>query len=132
MSTQSDLNTVAVFGCTGQIGSAIIDALLDPPTHGYTPIVHAFIEPGKDLPKAQAQNPHLRLETVDFEKGGDELVQHLRGIDAVVSALNGPALKTQYTILEAAIKAGALYLYGNMFDVKLTTQRCRCQTIHPK
>jgi hypothetical protein len=44
---------------------------------------------------------------VDYKSASRaELAQALRGVDAVVSALNGPGIERQYDLLEACIDAG--------------------------
>ena len=85
------LQNVAVFGA-GQVGRAMLTALLNPVTAGYKPTVYAFIPPGSQ--KADSicgLSDKLKVVEVDFTKGS-ELVEKLKGIDAIVSTLNGKGI----------------------------------------
>ncbi|GBE83129.1 predicted protein [Sparassis crispa] len=109
------LNTVALFGATGMLGSVIFKALLDTHIPDYQPTVVAIMRPGKSLDESLKSHPRLRVVTLDYSKGGDELVDALRGVDAVVAVLNGPGVAAQYPILDAAIKAGVRRFYPSEF-----------------
>lgn len=102
------LQNVAIFG-TGQVGNALLKALLHPVIEGYKPKVYVFVLPGsrkKDALRELSNN--LNIIEVDFAKGGPELAEKLTEIDAVVCTLSGEGLKLQYGILEAAVAAGGL------------------------
>ena len=74
--------------------------------------VIAFIQPGTHL---QEQN-NVVIKTFDIEKANlSELADSLKGIDAVVSALNGPALEGQATIQDAAADAGVKRFYPSEY-----------------
>ncbi|PCH39995.1 NAD(P)-binding protein [Wolfiporia cocos MD-104 SS10] len=110
------LKTVALFGATGMLGSAILAALLEPSIGKYKPNVVAFMHPGKSLEESLlARHPQLRMVECDYPKGGPEMVDHLRGVDAVVSVLNGPGVAAQYIILDAAIDAGVKRFYPSEY-----------------
>ncbi|KAI0726441.1 hypothetical protein C8Q72DRAFT_783702 [Fomitopsis betulina] len=104
--SSSPLNTVALFGATGMLGSLFLPALLENIVEGYKPTVRVFIRPGKKLSAKYAQNPRVQVADCDYLKGGDELVENLRGVDAIVSVISGPADVIYYELLEAAVKAG--------------------------
>lgn len=108
--SDSPLNSIALFGANGQIGSAILDALLHPVVSGYSPSIRAFFqasaaEEGKTekVPK----DKRAEVVVVDNFEDVDAVAEKLKGVEAIVSALNGPGLEAQYPILEAAVKAGA-------------------------
>ncbi|EMD40117.1 hypothetical protein CERSUDRAFT_81414 [Gelatoporia subvermispora B] len=110
------LNVVALFGATGMLGNAILSALLKSPRLGYEPEVVVFLRPGKDLDDTRL-DPHPRLRVVhnDYMQKGPELAKALNGIDAVVSALSGPAVAAQYHIFNSAINAGVRRFYPSEF-----------------
>lgn len=97
---------MALFGATGMLGSLFLPALLENIVEGYKPTVRVFIRPGKKLSAKYAQNPRVQVADCDYLKGGDELVENLRGVDAIVSVISGPADVIYYELLEAAVKAG--------------------------
>ncbi|GAO51083.1 NAD(P)-binding protein [Saitoella complicata NRRL Y-17804] len=102
----SPFQTIALFGSTGHLGAFFLQALLDPPNSSYKPTIRTFVRPSEkeefeNLPKDE------RIEVVVSElKDEAEMVEKLKGVDAVVSVLNGPGIEAQYEILEAAVKAG--------------------------
>ncbi|BGP41696.1 hypothetical protein JCM10449v2_005687 [Rhodotorula kratochvilovae] len=107
MTPETPYNNVALFGGTGQIGQAILDALLRPSTEGYQPNIKVFLrdEQWDDKAGTVPDDPRVEKVRADF---GDvrDLAEKLRGVDAVVSALNGPGIDAQYKILDAAAEAG--------------------------
>lgn len=109
--TEQPYNTVALFGATGQIGRAFLDALLHPSTPGYAPHVKVFLRNEQWDAKASTIPDDARVEKVraDFGDVG-QLARQLEGVDALVSALNGPGIDAQYAILDAAAEAGACSL----------------------
>lgn len=116
-SSQGTLNTIALFGATGMLGGTILEALLDGVIQGYQPTVRVFLRPGKDVKDAYKHHARVEIVRCDYPQGGDELVEKLRGVDALVSVLNGPGYKSHYTLLEAAIKAGQ-YFAVSLFDAR--------------
>ncbi|KAH9948826.1 hypothetical protein B0H21DRAFT_203653 [Amylocystis lapponica] len=113
----SPFNTVALFGATGMLGSRILSALLEPTGRGvYQPNVVVFLRPGKSLDDSMLRNyPQLRTVNLDYPKGGPELVEQLRGVDAVVTVLNGPGVDAQYQLLDAAVEAGVRRFYPSEY-----------------
>lgn len=100
---------LALFGATGQIGAAILDALLEPSFGGYEPHVKVFLRDEHFSDKADSvrfKHPRVELVKADFDNVQD-LADKLEGTEAVVSALNGPGIPAQDRILDAAAQAGA-------------------------
>ncbi|KZT71757.1 hypothetical protein DAEQUDRAFT_749776 [Daedalea quercina L-15889] len=83
---QGPLNTIALFGATGMLGSAFLETYVV--VEGYKPKVLVFMRPSKVLNTRYEQHAQLR------------------GTDALVSVLSGPGYASRYTLLDAAIKAG--------------------------
>ena len=88
------------------LGSMFLPALLEDIVEGYKPTVRVFMRPGKSLSAEYTRNPRVQVANCDCLKGGEELVEKLRGIDAIVSIVSGPADVIHYELLEAAVKAG--------------------------
>ncbi|TNY24161.1 hypothetical protein DMC30DRAFT_346165 [Rhodotorula diobovata] len=101
-------DTIALFGAAGQIGSALLDALLSPSVPDYHPRVKVFYQRSESDKYSERVREHDRVERVEVRDFQDveRLAEALRGVDAVVSALNGPAISAQYALLDAADKAG--------------------------
>ena len=89
------LSAVAVFG-TGPLGLAVLRALLRPLAPGYKPKVYAFVRPGHQVDKFKGLSSELRVVENDYNKENEELVEKLRGIDAIVSTLSGPGIEVQF------------------------------------
>jgi putative NADH-flavin reductase len=103
---------IALFGANGQLGERILLALLSNNRHTFK--VTAFIPPGAELP--QSNNANVNVKTFDIEKASREgLAKELSGVEAIVSALNGPALKAQSTIQDAAEDAGVKRFYPSEY-----------------
>ncbi|KAI0923220.1 hypothetical protein AcV7_005796 [Taiwanofungus camphoratus] len=117
MSNQpSSLNTVALFGATGMLGSRILLTMLNSPVHDYKPTVVAFLRPGKSLDQSLLKrHPQLKVVNLDYSKGGQVLEDRLHGVDVVVSVLNGPGIASQYQILDAAVKVGVKRFYPSEY-----------------
>lgn len=104
--------SIALFGANGQIGERILQALISSrrPRHSFN--VSAFIAPGTEL----QEDGNVTVKTFDLQKiSRDVLAKELKGIDAVVSALNGTALKAQSTIQDAAADAGVKRFYPSEY-----------------
>lgn len=100
-------SVVGIFGSAGTLGSRILRALLDPPVPNYRPKVVAFQRPGQTIRKSLLEEyEQLEVRHVDYSKGGEELVASLRGVDAIISVLSGPAVHSQFKIFDAAVLAG--------------------------
>lgn len=80
--------TVALFGANGQIGEAILDALVTCQKQQFD--VLAFIQP-ESSPPSGADARNVTVHAIDiFDK--DAVASKLEGVDVVVSALNGKGL----------------------------------------
>ncbi|KAH9920129.1 uncharacterized protein B0H18DRAFT_957183 [Fomitopsis serialis] len=109
------LDTVALFGATGMLGSTFLDALLDDVVQGYKPKVLAFMRAGNSLGDRHKHHARLQVVQCDYPKGGDDLVENLCGVDALVSVLNGGGYAAHYILLDAAIKAGVKRFYPSEY-----------------
>lgn len=104
--------TIALFGANGQIGERIFNSLISSKRHTFKVI--AFIPPGSNL--QQSSNENVVVKTFDAKDAAREsLAQDLQGVDAVVSALNGPALKAQAVIQDAAADASVKRFYPSEY-----------------
>ncbi|KAJ9194572.1 hypothetical protein DTO164E3_7239 [Paecilomyces variotii] len=104
--------TVALFGANGQIGSCILRALLHCSKQSFNVI--GFVAPGMASKLPQAPNLKVReLDVTNIKK--DELAAALKGVDVVVSALNGKALESQVDIQNAAVDAGVERFYPSEY-----------------
>ncbi|GAA5884496.1 hypothetical protein JCM6882_005275 [Rhodosporidiobolus microsporus] len=102
--TEAPYTNVALFGATGYVGQKLLEGLLNPSTEGYKPQVKVFLRKESN---AESIPNHERVEKVVADLNDvDDLAEKLKGIDAVVSALNGPGVDAQYKVLDAAAKAG--------------------------
>lgn len=102
--------TIALFGANGQIGERILHALLSSKRKEFKVI--AFVPPGSESEVSSS----VTTKPFDLKNLTREgLAQDLKGIDAVVSALNGPALEAQATIQDAAADADVQRFYPSEF-----------------
>jgi uncharacterized protein YbjT (DUF2867 family) len=103
-------STIALFGASGQIGDRILNALVSNKRKNFEII--AFVPPGSESQVSKS----VTVKTFDLKKATrEQLAQDLRGVDAVVSALNGPALEAQTTIQDAAVDAGVQRFYPSEY-----------------
>jgi putative NADH-flavin reductase len=113
------LKTIALFGANGQIGKKILLALLGCNEQEFN--VRCFVPPGTDkgLPiYGGAVHDRTSVVTFDLEKLHlDSLSRDLQGVDAVVSALNGPALEAQPMLQDAAAEAGVRRFYPSEYGM---------------
>lgn len=113
---KDSFNTIALFGANGQIGSHILRALLKTQLQKFD--ILAFIQPGTTSPEKHDTSSKLRITEVDLTTiSQSDLVLHLKGVDAIISALNGSALKSQSLILEAAVQAGVKRIYPSEYGM---------------
>lgn len=109
---------IALFGANGQIGERILQALISSKRQTFEII--AFIPPDSEL----QQSGNVKVKTFDLERATrDSLAKDLEGVDAVVSALNGPALEAQGTIQDAAADAGIKRFYPSEFGFHQTYRK---------
>ncbi|KAF3011150.1 hypothetical protein E8E13_011480 [Curvularia kusanoi] len=109
----ASFTTIALFGANGQIGEHILHALVTSKRKDFKVI--AFIPPGADLQTSQS----VTIKSFDVEKATRaQLAEDLEGVDAVVSAVNGPAaLEAQATIQDAAADAGVQRFYPSEYGM---------------
>lgn len=102
--------TIALFGASGQIGERILHALGSNKQKEFKVI--AFVPPGSESEVSES----VTIKTFDIKTlSREQLAQDLQGVDAVVSALNGPALEAQATIQDAAADAGVQRFYPSEY-----------------
>ncbi|KAF9632341.1 NmrA-like protein [Lasiodiplodia theobromae] len=106
---------IAVFGANGQIGQRILEKLSHHPAHNFN--ILAFIQPDDDL--SCAGNDHKTvIKSFDLDNlSRERLTKDLRGVDAVVSALNGKALDAQPLIQDAAADASVKRFYPSEYGM---------------
>ena len=98
--------TIALFGASGQIGDRIFRALISNKRKHFK--VVAFVPPGSESQVSSS----VIVRSFDLENvTREQLAQDLKGVDAVVSALDGPALEAQAIIQDAAADAGVQRFY---------------------
>jgi putative NADH-flavin reductase len=109
------LSTVALFGANGQIGDRILNALVTNSRHQFK--ILAFIPLSTQLQSANGAR-NVSVQELDLIKAGREsLAAKLQGVDAVVSALNGEALKAQAMIQDAAADSGVKRFYPSEYGM---------------
>ncbi|KFA63332.1 hypothetical protein S40285_01853 [Stachybotrys chlorohalonatus IBT 40285] len=106
---------IALFGANGQVGDAILRALVQQEQHELK--ILAFIPPGLSLQSHQ-DDKRITVKQLDLDKlSRKDLAADLDGIDAVVSALNGKALEAQPVIQDAAADAGVQRYYPSEYGM---------------
>ncbi|BGP22052.1 nmrA-like domain containing protein [Rhodotorula toruloides] len=105
------LEYIALYGSSGQVGSAVLDALFAPAVPNDSPKIRSFFQ-SSDEGKIDSVKDHDRIEKIEV---GDFTDAGQKRVDAVVVALNGPALEAQYSILNAAAQAGVERFIPNKF-----------------
>lgn len=109
------LNTIALFGANGQIGQHILEKLIHCTETDFK--VLAFIPPDDEL--SCAGNDHKTvIKAFDLDEVTREgLAKDLKGVDAVICALNDKALDYQPTIQDAAADAGVKRFYPSEYGM---------------
>lgn len=98
------LKNIALFGANGQIGSSVLKALANCKTQDFN--ILAIIAPDSPSPSS-ASSENVTVKEMDLlHTTRKEMAEVLQGIDAVVSALNGPVLDAQISIQDGAADAG--------------------------
>jgi uncharacterized protein YbjT (DUF2867 family) len=111
----SPFTTIALFGANGQIGDRILNALLSNKRHEFK--VVAFIPPGSQLESGKSSK-NVTVKDFDLNKlERKQLASDLKGVDAVVSALNGKALEAQPIIQDAAADVGVQRFYPSEYGM---------------
>ncbi|KAK5120051.1 hypothetical protein LTR85_006532 [Meristemomyces frigidus] len=107
------LTSIAVFGANGQLGERIVNALLECKKQTFK--VTAFIPPNSpEPPVSEIQNYECRQVDL-LNTTPDKLKEELEGVNAIVSALNGPAQNSQPMIQDAAAEAGVKRFYPSEY-----------------
>ncbi|CAD0081922.1 unnamed protein product [Aureobasidium vineae] len=97
------LKNIALFGANGQIGNSILKSLVDCKSQTFN--ILAIIAPDSPSP-SEASNNNVTIKEMDLlHTSRQEMAQTLQGVDAVVSALNGPVLDAQIDIQDGAADA---------------------------
>ena len=108
--------TVALFGASGQIGSHILNALLECKKQSFN--VVAFTSPNHELKLEKAETQNVRTNVLDVTSTTrEELASALEGVDVVVSALNGKALEVQGMVQDAAADVGVRRFYPSEYGM---------------
>ncbi|RAK73804.1 NAD(P)-binding protein [Aspergillus fijiensis CBS 313.89] len=112
---------IALLGPTGQIGQAIMRALLTTTPHHVLQIAAPQSESSaRDQVKSFTSDQSQRLSTavVDLLSATPEnLTPHLTGVEIVISALNGKALAAQRAVQDAAAHAGVKRFYPSEYGM---------------
>lgn len=112
--------TIALFGASGQIGVAILNALLSDPSLNTIQI----LAPGTSSKVPEHEHRNLRTKTIDLTSAKrEDLAKDLTGVDVVVSALNGKGLEAQSVIQDAAADVGVRRFYPSEYGSHHVYQR---------
>ncbi|KAI6800074.1 NAD(P)-binding protein [Hortaea werneckii] len=108
-----ELNRIAVFGADGRLGQVITRALLECREKTFDVLA---IKPPQTLEPDVPESEHYECRTVNLLNiTQDKLKDQLKGIDAVVCALNGKALEVQPLIQDAAADVGVKRFYPSEY-----------------
>lgn len=106
--------TIAIFGSTGQVGRNILQALLDCEKQKFH-VIQVVLPSEKD---ATQRAPNTEAKVIDINAlGKDEISAILRGVEVVISALNGKGLQLQPKIQDAAAAAGVKRFYPSEYGM---------------
>ncbi|RDW64305.1 uncharacterized protein DSM5745_09716 [Aspergillus mulundensis] len=113
------MTKIALFGSSGQIGQAMLRALLSTTFHEIISIDQpASEDKAKDIAVGSEDKRRLKTVGMDIlEASTDEIASTLGGVEVVVSALNGKALTTQGKIQDAADKAGVRRFFPSEYGM---------------
>jgi nucleoside-diphosphate-sugar epimerase len=108
--------TVALFGAGGQIGRNILEALVTCKKTRFKRVV-CFDKSASGIALFSDES-NVTVKEIDLANVSKaELAKDLEGIQAVVSALNGPALEAQPKIQDAAADAGVKRFYPSEYGM---------------
>lgn len=135
--TEQHFNTVALFGANGQIGTSILQALVNCQQQSFR--ILAFIPPDTPSPKDSINTSKANDKTNIEVKAEDltsisqsDLAGHLKGVDVIISALNGKALDSQKLIQDAGVDAGVKRIYPSEYGMhNVYTQKDGSGWVHP-
>jgi putative NADH-flavin reductase len=106
---------IGLVGATGNLGPAILKALLDDGSFDVTVLSREDSSSTDSL----AKHPRQRIVKVNFDDASS-LTSSLRGIDAVISNVASHALPSQRQIIDAAITAGVQRFLPSEFGSDLS------------
>ncbi|ORY06360.1 NAD(P)-binding protein, partial [Basidiobolus meristosporus CBS 931.73] len=96
---------------SGGVGSFIVDALI---RHHYRVVVLTR--------SSESKIPGAKVVSIDYSNHS-ELVEVLRGVDAVVSAISGTAiLEGQLPLIDAALEAGVQWFLPSEYGIDIRTR----------
>ena len=110
------ISKIALVGATGNIGPAILKALLD---GGYE--VTILSREGSTSTDSLASHPQQRIVKVNFEDVGS-ITSALAGIEGMVSNVASHALLSQKKMIDAAISAGVKRFLPSDFGSDLSNE----------
>lgn len=110
------INKVALAGATGNLGPAILKALLDA---GFD--VTVLSREGSTSADSLASHPNQKIAKVNFDNV-DSMTSALKGVEGLVSNLSSSALLTQKPLIDAAIAAGVKRFLPSDFGSDLTVE----------
>lgn len=110
------MSKIALFGATGQLGTAILNTLLTDPT---LTIIQLIPPATTSQPQVRPETTQLSTRTVDVTTiSRGDLARELRCVDVVISTLNGKkALEAQAVIQDAAWDAGVRRFFPSEFGL---------------
>lgn len=114
-----NISKVALVGATGNLGPAILKALLDA---GFD--VTILSREGSASTDSLASHPRQMITKVNFDNT-DSITSALRGVEGVVSNVSSSALLTQKPIIDAAIAAGVRRFLPSDFGSDLSVESNR-------
>ncbi len=110
------INKIALVGATGNIGPAILKALLD---DGYE--VTILSREGSTSTDSLASHPRQKIAKVNFEDV-NSITSALEGIEGVVSNVASHVLLSQKKIIDAAVTAGVKRFLPSDFGSDLSVE----------
>ena len=110
------INKVALIGATGNLGPAILKALLDADYE-----VTILSREGSTSTDSLASHPKQKIEKVNFEDV-DSIASALQGIEGVVSNVASHAILSQKKIIDAAVGANVKRFLPSDFGSDLSVE----------
>lgn len=110
------INKIALFGATGNLGPAILRALLD---GGFE--VTVLSREGSTSTDSLASHSRQKITKINLEDV-DSITSALQGIEGVVSNMSSSALLSQKVIIDAAVTAGVKRFLPSDFGSDLSVE----------
>lgn len=110
MSSELAIRKVIIIGASGHLGRHIVTAF-DTDPHFEVSILSRSSSDGSHFPS------HIPVYYVggNYDTSESELVELLKGQDAIISAIAAKAVQQQRTIINAALRAGVKYFVPSEF-----------------